>query len=299
MEGIVVSAIVFRVGVHHKALPQGFVHLHQHGDKAFPHAEAPGIAVCRHDGVIVPHGGKIGAFAVQVLHHGLRQLRGLQGIFVKVLALPVGEASLYHLCHGLVIVLVEGEEQVGFLLEFVRVIPGFAEVFQGVVVNIGGVVRLVVFPVVVLGKGLALPVEQGGVQAAGQFFPDECPQVCVAGAGFGQFCYGAVFLQECFAHQVMFHAPAQVDGHVVVGVDGVDVQPFLFDALYVAEGIVHSGTVVILADVVIFVASILLAVFLLAVLQFFQFLYVRAVLLRSFQGHCGCLPAEGVEVRPG
>ena len=48
------------------------------------------------------YGGEIGAFTVQILHQRRSQFGGFQRVLVEVLSLPVGEAFLDHLCHGLV-----------------------------------------------------------------------------------------------------------------------------------------------------------------------------------------------------
>ena len=56
---------------------------------------------------------------------------------------------------------------------------------------------------------------------------------------FGHF---AVFFQEVLAHQVVLHAPAQVDGHVVISIDGVNRQFLFLDALDVIGSIAVSYT---------------------------------------------------------
>ena len=133
--------IMLRVGVHHQTFQQRFIiRLDKNWNKALSNAFPFGIAVCRHDGVIICHGGEIGALAVQILHDGLSHLRGLQRVLVEVLSLPVGEAFLNHLSHSLIVVLVKGDEQVGFILELIGVIPLWAEEAEGVVVNIGRIV---------------------------------------------------------------------------------------------------------------------------------------------------------------
>ena len=119
-------------------------------------------------------------------------------------------------------------------------IPLRAEILEGIIVDVAGIVGSVIFPIVVMGKGTTLLVEQSGVQAAEQLRPDKCPQVCAVGAGFDLFDHFAMLRKEVLAHQVMFHAPAQVDGHVVVGIDGVNVQFLLLDTLQVIGGIVHA-----------------------------------------------------------
>ena len=104
--------IILRVGVHHQTLQQRFViRLDEHRHKAFFDTFPFGIAVCRHNGIIVLHGGEIGAFTVQILHQRLSQFGGFQRVLVEVLPLPVLEAFLDHLCHGLVVVLVKWDEQ--------------------------------------------------------------------------------------------------------------------------------------------------------------------------------------------
>ena len=152
--------IILRVGVHHQTLKQRFViRLDEYRHKAFFDTFPFGIAVCRHDGIIVLHGGEIGAFTVQILHQRLSQFRGLQCVLVEVLSLPVGEAFLDHLCHGLVVVLVKGDEQVGFILELIGVIPLRAEEAEGVVINIGRIVGAVAPSIVIACKSTAFLIE--------------------------------------------------------------------------------------------------------------------------------------------
>ena len=52
--------------------------------------------------------------------------------------------------------------------------------------------------------------------------------------------------QEFPAHQVVLHAPAQVDGHVVISIDGVNRQFLFLDALDVIGSIVHLTVKIII-----------------------------------------------------
>ena len=151
---------MLRIGVHHQTLQQRFIiRLDEHGNKALPYPQPLGVAVCRHDGVIICHGWEIGTLAVQILHDGMSHFGRLQRVLVEVLFLPVGEAFLNHLCHGLIVVLVKVDEQVGFILELIGVIPLWAEEAEGVVVNIGRIVGTVALSIVIARKGTALLIE--------------------------------------------------------------------------------------------------------------------------------------------
>ena len=238
---------MLRVGIHHQTLQQCFViRLDEHGNKTLMGAVPLGIAVSRHDGIVVRHGGEIGTLTVQILHDGLGHLRGLQRILVKVLPLPVLKAFFDYFGHGLVVVLVKGDKQVGFVLELVGVIPFRAEEAEGVVINIGRIVGAVALSVVIARKGPALLMEQHREQAAVQLIPDELPQVHAAGIGLDLFDHFAVFLHEVLPHQVVLHAPAQVNCHVVVGIDGVNGQFLLLNALDMIGGIVHLAVKIII-----------------------------------------------------
>ena len=103
--------IVLRIGVHHQTLQQRFIiRLDEHGNKALPYPQPLGVAVCRHDGVIICHGWEIGTLAVQILHDGLSHFGRLQRVLVEVLSLPVFKAFLNHLSHGLIVFLIKWDE---------------------------------------------------------------------------------------------------------------------------------------------------------------------------------------------
>ena len=68
----------------------------------------------------------------------------------------------------------------------------------------------------------------------------------LAGVGFDLFDHFAVFFQKFLAHQIMLHAPTQVDGHMVVGIDGVNGQTLLLNALDMIGGIVHFTVKIII-----------------------------------------------------
>ncbi len=89
-------------------------------------------------------------------------------------------------------------------------------------------------------------IEQHREQAAVQLIPDECPQVDAGRIGLDLFDHFAVFFHEVLAHQVVLHAPAQVDGHVVVGIDGVNRQFLFLNALKVIGSIVHLTVKIII-----------------------------------------------------
>ena len=52
--------------------------------------------------------------------------------------------------------------------------------------------------------------------------------------------------QEFPAHQVMLHAPAQINRHVVVGVDGVNGKLLLLKVLNMIGNIIHSYAVIVI-----------------------------------------------------
>ena len=238
---------MLRVGVHYQTFQQRFIiRLDKYGNKALPYPQPLGVAVCRHDGVIICHGWEIGTLAVQILHDGLSHLGRLQRVPVEVLSLPVGKAFLDHLCHSLIVVLVKGDEQVGFILELIGVIPLRAEEAEGVVVNIGRIVGAVALSVVIACKGTALLIEQHREQTAVQLIPDKLPQIHTGRISFDLFGHFAVFFQEVLAHQVVLHAPAQVDGHVVISIDGVNRQFLLLNALKVIGSVVHLTVKIII-----------------------------------------------------
>ncbi|CAN4024730.1 Stage II sporulation protein M, partial [Dysosmobacter welbionis] len=65
--------VMLRVSVHHQTLQQCFViRLDEHRYKSLFDTFPFGIAVRRHDGVIICHGWEIGALAVQILHQSIR-----------------------------------------------------------------------------------------------------------------------------------------------------------------------------------------------------------------------------------
>ena len=63
---------------------------------------------------------------------------------------------------------------------------------------------------------------------------------------FDLFGHFAVFFQEVLAHQVVLHTPAQVDGHVVISIDGVNRQFLLLNALDMIGSIVHLTVKIII-----------------------------------------------------
>jgi len=186
--------VMLRVSVHHQTLQQCFViRLDEHRYKSLFDTFPFGIAVRRHDGVIICHGWEIGALAVQILHQSIRHLGGLQRVFVKVLSLPVFKAFPDHLCHSLIIILVKGNEQVGFVPELLGVIPLRAEETECVIVNIGRIVGAVALSVVIACKGTALLIEQHREQTAVQLIPDKLPQIHTGRINFDLFGHFAVF----------------------------------------------------------------------------------------------------------
>ena len=118
-------------------------------------------------------------------------------------------------------------------------IPLWAEEAEGVVVNIGRIVRTVALSVVIACKGTALLIEQHREQTAVQLIPDKLPQIHAGRVSFDLFGHFAVFFQEVLAHQVVLHAPAQVDGHVVISIDGGNRQFLLLNALEVIGSVIH------------------------------------------------------------
>ncbi len=63
---------------------------------------------------------------------------------------------------------------------------------------------------------------------------------------FDLFGHFAVFFQEVLAHQVVLHTPAQVDGHVVIGIDGVNRQFLFLNALKVIGSVIHLTVKIII-----------------------------------------------------
>ena len=192
-------SIVFRVGVHHQTLQQRFViRLDEHGHKALMGGVPSGITVRCHDGVIVLHGWEVSAFAVQVFHNSLSHLGRLQRVLVKVLSLPVGKALFDHLCHGLIVVLVKGDEQVGFVLDLVGVVALLSNDADGVVVDVAGeewtFLTIGICTIVVGSKGSADFVEHWADQLTVQLIPDKCPQIHAGGVSLDLLHHIAVFL---------------------------------------------------------------------------------------------------------
>ena len=157
-----------------------------------------GVAVGRHDGVVVLHGGEIGTFAVQILHQSLGQLRRHQRVLVEVLPLPVLEAFLDHLRHGLIVVLVKGDKQVRLVLDLIGVVALLADDADGVVVDVAGeewtFLTIGICTIVVGGKGSADLVEHWADQLTVQLIPDKCPQIHAGGVSLDLLHHIAVFL---------------------------------------------------------------------------------------------------------
>ena len=239
--------IILRVGVHHQTLKQRFViRLDEYRHKAFFDTFPFGIAVCRHDGIIVLHGGEIGAFTVQILHQRLSQFGGFQRVLVEVLSLPVGEAFLDHLCHGLVVVLVKRDEQWGLKLELIGVILFWAEIFQGIVFNVTGEIWTIRFAIVVRSKCSPNLIEHRNHNLPVQFVPNKRPQIHTGRVGFDLFGHFAVFVQKVLAHQIMLYAPAEVNGKEVISIYGVNGQPLLLNTLDMIGSIVHLTVKIII-----------------------------------------------------
>src|SRR5699024_7187412 len=136
-KGVLFRAVAVRVGVQDQALPQGLVvRPDEHRHKALMGGIPSGVAVGRRNGVIVLHGGEIGARAVQIVHQGAGQFGGFQGVLVEVLSLPVDKAPVDEVGHGLVVVLVKGDEQIGLVLDLVGIVALGADDADGVVVDV-------------------------------------------------------------------------------------------------------------------------------------------------------------------
>ena len=125
-------------------------------------------------------------------------------------------------------------------------VSGRTKIFQGIVINVGRIVGTVALSVVIACKGTALLIEQHREQTAVQLIPDKLPQIHAGRVGFDLFGHFAVFFQEVLAHQVVLHAPAQVDGHVVISIDGVNRQFLLLNALKVIGSVVHLTVKIII-----------------------------------------------------
>ena len=89
-------------------------------------------------------------------------------------------------------------------------------------------------------------IEQHREQTAVQLFPDKRPQIHTGRISLDLFCHLSVLRKEFFTHQVVLHAPAQVNGHVVISIDGVNGQPLLLNALDMIGGIVHLTVKIII-----------------------------------------------------
>ena len=125
-------------------------------------------------------------------------------------------------------------------------IPLWAEEAEGVVVNIGRIVGTVALSIVIARKGTALMIEQHREQTAVQLIPDKLPQIHAGRISLDLFYDLSVLRKEFFTHQVVLHAPAQVDGHVVISIDGVNRQFLFLDALDVIGSIVHLTVKIII-----------------------------------------------------
>ena len=73
-------------------------------------------------------------------------------------------------------------------------------------------------------------IEQHREQTAVQLIPDKLPQIHAGRISLDLFYDLSVLRKEFFTHQVVLHAPAQVDGHVVISIDGVNRQFLFLDA---------------------------------------------------------------------
>ena len=125
-------------------------------------------------------------------------------------------------------------------------VSGRTKIFQGGVIKVargGGAVAL---SVVIACKGTALLIEQHREQTAVQLIPDKLPQIHTGRISFDLFGHFAVFFQEVLAHQVVLHTPAQVDGHMVISIDGVNRQFLLLNALDMIGSIVHLTVKIII-----------------------------------------------------
>ena len=125
-------------------------------------------------------------------------------------------------------------------------VSGRTKIFQGIVINVGRIVGAVALSVVIACKGTALLIEQHREQTAVQLIPDKLPQIHIGRISFDLFGHFAVFFQEVLAHQVVLHTPAQVDGHVVISIDGVNRQFLLLNALKVIGSVVHLTVKIII-----------------------------------------------------
>ena len=125
-------------------------------------------------------------------------------------------------------------------------VSGRTKIFQGIVINVGRIVGAVALSVVIACKGTALLIEQHREQTAVQLIPDKLPQIHIGRISFDLFGHFAVFFQEVLAHQVVLHTPAQVDGHVVISIDGVNRQFLLLNALDMIGSIVHLTVKIII-----------------------------------------------------
>ena len=125
-------------------------------------------------------------------------------------------------------------------------VSGRTKIFQGIVINVGRIVGAVALSVVIACKGTALLIEQHREQTAVQLIPDKLPQIHTGRISLDLFYDLSVLRKEFLTHQVVLHAPAQVDGHVVISVDGVNWQFLLLNALDMIGGIVHLTVKIII-----------------------------------------------------
>ncbi|CDE86219.1 unknown [Prevotella sp. CAG:891] len=100
-------------------------------------------------------------------------------------------------------------------------------------------IRSIIPAIVVISKGTPLFVKQGFSQTSVQLFLDKQTQVYIRSIVFNAMNHIAVLLQKIIVHQVVFHAPSQIDGYMIVSRDRVYTQLFLFYFLHVVSHIVH------------------------------------------------------------
>ena len=125
-------------------------------------------------------------------------------------------------------------------------IPFRAKIFQGIVVDVGRIIGCIIFPIVIMGKRPAFLAKHSGGQLTFQLQLEKGAQVHAGWIVFDLLHQTAVFFQEILPHQVMFHAPAQVNGQVVIGGDLIHWQFFFLNGFQVPISIVHFHQIVVL-----------------------------------------------------
>ena len=184
IEVIVLERALFRLRVHRQNLPQRIARHDEYGDIAVAHTAAHGIAVRRHDRIVVHHRrevhrGAVRPAAVQILHdrHSNAAWR-LILVFLPFVAVPLPRLPpLRDDCrHRGIVVLIERDEEICLVVELLREVLLSAEVRQGMIVDVrgeGGGIAIVV----ILRECLAIPAKETAHQNPVQLIADKGTQI--------------------------------------------------------------------------------------------------------------------------